>query len=56
VAEAPEREPALPASLGRRFFGALDESLGLRSSTYPVPEYANKLAYSLGGLSLVAFL
>ena len=41
---------------GRRFFDALDERLGLRSLSYPVPEHANKLAYSLGGLSLVAFL
>ena len=41
---------------GRRFFDALDERLGLRGLTYPVPEHANKLAYSLGGLSLIAFL
>ncbi|HEX6581067.1 MAG TPA: cytochrome b N-terminal domain-containing protein [Actinomycetota bacterium] len=41
---------------GRRFFDALDERLGLRGLAYPVPEHANKLAYSLGGLSLIAFL
>lgn len=41
---------------GRRFFDALDERLGLRSLAYPVPEHANRLAYSLGGLSVVAFL
>jgi len=42
--------------LARRFFDALDERLGLRSLAYPVPQHADKLAYSLGGLSLVAFL
>lgn len=47
---------AVRQSRGRRFFEALDERLGLRSLAYPVPEHANKLAYSLGGLSLVAFL
>lgn len=44
------------AGWGRRAFDALDERLGLRGLTYPVPEHANKLAYSLGGLSLIAFL
>lgn len=46
----------VPRSRGSRFLDALDERLGLRALTYPVPEHANKLAYSLGGLSLVAFL
>lgn len=40
----------------RRSLDALDERLGLSGLTYPVPEHANKLAYSLGGLSLVSFL
>jgi len=47
---------AVGESRGGRFFDALDERLGLRGLAYPVPEHANKLAYSLGGLSLVAFL
>lgn len=53
-----EAESQAPAgrSVGSRFFDALDERLGLRSLAYPVPEHANKLAYSLGGLSLAAFL
>ncbi len=42
--------------VGRRVLDALDERLGLRALSYPVPEHANKLAYSLGGLSLVSFL
>ena len=40
----------------RRFLNALDERLGLKGLQYPVPEHANKLAYSLGGLSLVTFV
>jgi ubiquinol-cytochrome c reductase cytochrome b subunit len=39
-----------------RFVDALDERLGLKGLQYPVPEHANKLAYSLGGLSLASFL
>jgi len=35
---------------------ALDERLGLRALQYPIPEHANRLAYSLGGLSLVSFI
>lgn len=48
--------PKARSGRGRRLFDALDERLGLRSLTYPVPEHANKLAYSLGGLSFAAFL
>jgi ubiquinol-cytochrome c reductase cytochrome b subunit len=44
------------ASRWGRAIEALDERLGLRGLSYPVPEHANKLAYSLGGLSLVAFV
>ncbi len=53
-----EAEPQVSAggSAGSRFFDALDERLGLRGLSYPVPEHANKLAYSLGGLSLAAFI
>lgn len=47
---------AVRPGLGRRILDALDERLGLRALSYPVPEHANKLAYSLGGLSLVSFL
>lgn len=39
-----------------RLWAALDERLGLSALQYPVPEHANKLAYSLGGLSLVSFV
>ncbi len=39
-----------------RLLGALDERLGLKGLQYAVPEHANKLGYSLGGLSLAAFI
>ncbi len=46
------------ATRGRsaRVWDAFDERLGLSSLQYPVPEHANRLAYSLGGLSLVSFV
>ena len=52
------RAPAAPAprSRGQRFWAALDERLGLSGLQYPIPEHANKLAYSLGGLSLICFV
>lgn len=51
-----EAERGAQPGFGSRLFEALDERLGLRGFAYPVPEHANKLAYSLGGLSLAAFL
>jgi ubiquinol-cytochrome c reductase cytochrome b subunit len=48
-------EPA-PRSRGQRFWRALDERLGLSGLQYPIPEHANELAYSLGGLSLICFV
>ena len=40
----------------RRFVDAVDERLGVKALQYPVPEHANKLAYSLGGLALLTFV
>ena len=50
--------PAEPkaAATRRRFWDALDERLGLKGLQYPIPEHANKLAYSLGGLTLITFV
>jgi ubiquinol-cytochrome c reductase cytochrome b subunit len=39
-----------------RVLDVLDERLGLKGLQYDVPQHANKLAYSLGGLSLVNFI
>jgi quinol-cytochrome oxidoreductase complex cytochrome b subunit len=40
----------------RRSVDAVDERLGIDALRYPVPEHANNLAWSLGGLTLVSFL
>lgn len=39
---------------GRRAVSAVDERLGLDALRYPVPEHANNLAWSLGGLTAVS--
>ncbi len=49
-------ERAVPPSRRKRLMNALDERLGLTALQYPVPEHANKLAYSLGGLTLITFV
>ncbi|MBL0886179.1 cytochrome b [Myceligenerans indicum] len=48
--ETPDR------SRPRRVLDAVDERLGIDALRYPVPEHANNLAWSLGGLTLVSFL
>jgi ubiquinol-cytochrome c reductase cytochrome b subunit len=40
----------------RRFVAAVDERLGIDALRYPVPEHANNLGWSLGGLTLVSFV
>jgi quinol-cytochrome oxidoreductase complex cytochrome b subunit len=52
-----DRPAAVPPVSGRRrLWDALDERLGLKGLQYPIPEHANTLAYSLGGLSLISFV
>lgn len=47
----------IPGRAGwRRAWTALDERLGLSAFAYPVPRHANALAYTLGGITLGAFL
>ncbi len=50
-----ESGTASPAR-GPGFWGWLDERLGIAGLRYPVPEHANTLAYTLGGITLVSFL
>jgi quinol-cytochrome oxidoreductase complex cytochrome b subunit len=38
----------------RRFVDVIDERMGIGSLRYPVPEHANSLAWSLGGLTAVS--
>ncbi len=42
--------------LGRRIWLWLDERAGLSAFTYPIPAHANRLAYTLGGISFVGFV
>lgn len=44
------------AGLSRRVLDAVDERLGLKALQYPVPEHANNLGWSLGGLSATALV
>lgn len=50
--------PAIPAAKGawRRTLDVIDDRLGLDGLRYEVPEHANNLAWSLGGLTAVTFL
>ncbi|MBX9718743.1 MAG: cytochrome b N-terminal domain-containing protein [Microbacteriaceae bacterium] len=43
-------------SRGRRFWDAIDERLGISALAYPVPEHANRLAWTLGGITAVSFV
>ena len=45
---------AAPRPVGRRLLDAVDERLGLTALQYPVPEHANTLGWSLGGLTAAA--
>ena len=48
-------EKARPSPL-RRAIDAIDERLGIRALEYPVPEHANNLAWSLGGITAASFV
>ena len=45
-----------PRGAARRALDAVDERMGIRALEYPVPEHANNLAWSLGGVTAFAFL
>ncbi len=48
--------PGVAPTRRQRLLDALDERLGLKALQYDVPEHANRLAYSLGGLALMTFV
>ncbi|MFI2372174.1 cytochrome b N-terminal domain-containing protein [Streptomyces sp. NPDC018833] len=56
----PPTRPAstTPARRGwfHRAVDVVDERMGIKALTYPVPEHANNLAWSLGGVTAVAFV
>ncbi len=41
---------------GRRALDAIDERLGITALAYPVPEHANRFAWTLGGITAISFL
>lgn len=47
--------PRPPGRL-RRVVDAVDERMGIKALAYPVPEHANNLSWSLGGLTAVSFV
>lgn len=49
-------DAASPRSRWRRLLDAVDERLGIGALAYPVPEHANGLFWSLGGITATAFL
>jgi len=54
--EAPTGERRAGANVWRRALGVVDERLGIKALQYPVPEHANNLGWSLGGLTATALL
>ncbi len=50
--DTPRRSP----SRARRAMDVVDERLGIRALEYPVPEHANNLAWSLGGITAASFV
>ena len=52
----PPRRPAVARSRVRRTVDVIDERMGIRALEYPVPEHANNLTWSLGGLTAVSFV
>lgn len=40
----------------RKALDAIDERLGISALAYPVPEHANRLAWTLGGITAVSFV
>lgn len=55
VASAETTEP-VQRSRRRRALDAIDERMGIKALEYPVPEHANNLGWSLGGLTAFTFV
>lgn len=46
----------VPSDRSRRLWDWLDHRLGIGGLRYPVPQHANSLAFTLGGITLVSFI
>jgi len=55
VADRPE-SPSRPRGRWGRAVDAVDERMGISALRYDVPEHANNLGWSLGGLTMVSFV
>ena len=47
---------SVPTEPRSRVWGWLDDRLGIGGLRYPVPQHANSLAFTLGGITLVSFI
>lgn len=56
AATAAPRTPDRRSTGWRRVVDAVDERMGIKALSYPVPEHANNLAWSLGALTAISFL
>ena len=59
TAQAPRAGPVEATSqrgVARRVLDVVDERMGIRALEYPVPEHANNLSWSLGGVTAFAFV
>ena len=54
--EGPGGAPRGRANLFRRALDVVDDRLGVKALQYPVPEHANNLGWSLGGLTAVSLV
>jgi ubiquinol-cytochrome c reductase cytochrome b subunit len=54
--EEPATHDGAAVAWPRRLVRAVDERLGIDALRYPVPEHANSLGWSLGGLTAVSFV
>ncbi|WP_458040503.1 MULTISPECIES: cytochrome b N-terminal domain-containing protein [Bacteria] len=51
----PEAGFSEPRGVWRRAWDVIDERLGVSALAYPVPEHANRFAWTLGGITAVSF-
>ena len=56
VDNAPVSENPEPRTWYRKAWAAIDERMGISALAYPVPEHANRFAWTLGGITAVSFV
>ena len=57
---APEQDSVRPADeprgRARKVWDVVDERMGISALAYPVPEHANRIGWTLGGITAVSFV